>query len=186
MKSTEQIWQAYHSSLLSFIRHRVNDAALAEDILQDVFVKIHCRLETLNEADRVQSWLYQIARRTVIDHYRTHKTAEPLPDDLPRELDQGDEAWQELEKCVRPMIELLPASYREAVLLSEIHGLPLKEVAARLGLSLPGAKSRVQRGRAKLKETFLKCCQFEFDHRGQPIDWSPRNGSLCQPQCKPR
>jgi len=186
MESTEQIWQAYHSHLLSFIRRRVNDAALAEDILQDVFVKIHCRLETLQEADRVQSWLYQIARRTVIDHYRTHKTAEPLPEDLPRELDAGNEAWRELEKCVRPMIELLPESYREAVLLSEIQGLPLKEVADRLALSLPGAKSRVQRGRTKLKEIFLECCQFEFDRRGQPIDWSPRNGSIYKSQCKPR
>ena len=182
MPSAEQIWQAYHDSLLSFIRHRVGDPDLAEDILQDVFVKIHCRLDTLQEADRVQSWLYQIARRTIIDHYRTHKTAEPLPDDLPREPDHGDEAWQQLEKCVRPMIELLPESYRTAVLLSEIHGLPLKEVATQLGLSLPGVKSRVQRGRVKLKETFLKCCQFEFDRRGMPVDWSPRNGYQCRPR----
>jgi RNA polymerase sigma-70 factor (ECF subfamily) len=176
MKSVEQIWHAYHSGLLSFIRYRVGDAALAEDLLQDVFLKIHSRLDTLNEAEHLQSWLYRIARNTIIDHYRTYQSAEPLPDDLPQELDQEDERWRELGNCVRPMIELLPESYRQAVLLSEIHGLPLKEVAVQLDLSLPGAKSRVQRGRVKLKAIFLECCQFEFDCRGKPIDWAPKNG----------
>jgi RNA polymerase sigma-70 factor, ECF subfamily len=176
MESLDQIWRDYHSGLLSFIRRRVG-ADLAEDILQDVFVKAHSRLNTLADADRVQSWLYQIARNTIIDYHRTRKSAAPLPDDIAQQPEHdNDEEWRELGKCVLSMIERLPAGYQEAILLSEIDGLPLKEVAERLNLSLPGAKSRVQRGREKLRDIFLDCCHFKFDHRGKPVDWWPKEG----------
>jgi RNA polymerase sigma-70 factor (ECF subfamily) len=176
MESLDQIWRSYHSGLLSFIRRRVGAADLAEDILQDVFVKAHSRMDTLLNADRVQSWLYQIARNTIIDYHRTRKSAEPLPDEIAQLLGQShdDEEWRELGKCVLPMIERLPEGYREALLLSEIDGLPLRDVAERLSLSLPGAKSRVQRGREKLKRAFLDCCHFKFDRYGKPIDWWPK------------
>jgi RNA polymerase sigma-70 factor (ECF subfamily) len=177
MESLDQIWRDYHSGLLSFIRRRVGAADLAEDILQDVFVKAHSRLDTLANEDRVQSWLYQIARNTIIDFHRTRKNAEPLPDEMAQQPEHNDdEEWRELGKCLLPMIERLPEGYREAILLSEIDGLPLKEVARRLNLSLPGAKSRVQRGRERLRNIFLDCCHFEFDSRGKPIDWVPREG----------
>jgi RNA polymerase sigma-70 factor (ECF subfamily) len=174
MESLEQIWRDYHSELLGFIRRRVGEADLAEDILQDVFVKAHSRLGTLADANRIQSWLYQIARNTIIDYHRVRKSAEPLPDEIVQPEHNDDEEWQELGKCLLSMIERLPEGYREAILLSEIDDLPLKEVAQRLNLSLPGAKSRVQRGRERLKRLFLDCCHFEFDCRGMPIDWSPR------------
>jgi RNA polymerase sigma-70 factor (ECF subfamily) len=179
MESLDQIWRDYHSGLLGFIRRRVGDADLAEDILQDVFVKAHSRLDTLANAGRIQSWLYQIARNTIIDYHRTRKSAEPLPDEMaqqPEHDNDSDEDWRELGKCVLPMIEMLPEGYREALLLSDIVGLPLREVAERLNLSLPGAKSRVQRGRERLKNIFLDCCHFKFDCRGKPIGWWPKEG----------
>lgn len=174
---TKQIWQNYHASLLNFISHRVNNRDLAEDLLQDVFVKIHTRLDTLADGERLQGWLYRIAQNAIIDHYRTGKNHEPLPDDLAETLmhqpEQDDQIWSELTGCLRPMIEWLPEHYRKALLLAELDGLPLKQVAEQLGISVPGAKSRVQRGRAKLKEVMLTCCQFEFDGRGKPISHTP-------------
>src|SRR5262245_45340918 len=166
MELLDQIWLDYHSGLLGFIRRRVGDADLAEDILQDVFVKAHSRLDTLANAGRIQSWLYQIARNTIIDYHRTRRSAEPLPDEMaqqPEHDNDNDDDWRELGKCVLPMIEMLPEGYREAILLSEIDGLSLREVAERLNLSLPGAKSRVQRGRERLKNIFLDCCHFKFE-----------------------
>jgi RNA polymerase sigma-70 factor (ECF subfamily) len=179
MESLDQIWRDYHRGLLSFIRRRVGAADMAEDILQDVFVKAHSRLDTLANADRVQSWLYQIARNTIIDYHRTRKNTEPLPDEIAQQPEHIDEEWRELGKCVLPMIETLPEGYRDALRLSEIESLPLKEVAERLNISLPGAKSRVQRGRAKLKRAFLDCCHFKFDRRGKPIDWRCKDDSAC-------
>jgi RNA polymerase sigma-70 factor, ECF subfamily len=93
-KLLDQIWHQYHTSLLSFIRRRVDVDDLAEDILQDVFIKAHLQLDTLERADQVQSWIYQIARNTIIDYYRTRKSTEPLPDEVPEQLEQGDQEWQ--------------------------------------------------------------------------------------------
>ncbi|MFN8001626.1 MAG: RNA polymerase sigma factor SigZ [Acidobacteriota bacterium] len=176
IKSSEQVWQDYHANLLSFLRHRTGNRDLAEDLLQDVFVKIHSRLETLADGERLQAWLYRIAQNSLIDHYRTAREHEPLPDDLAErwavEPGEDGDIWQELTTCLRPMVEWLPEPYREALRLSDLEGVPLKDIAAQLNLSLPGVKSRVQRGRTKLKELFLTCCQFEFDGRGQPISYA--------------
>jgi RNA polymerase sigma-70 factor, ECF subfamily len=175
MESLDQIWRDYHNQMLGFIRRRVGAADLAEDILQDVFVKAHSRLDTLANTERIQSWLYQIARNTIIDYHRARKNTESLSDEMAHQSENNnDEEWSKLGKCVLPMIERLPQRYREAILLSEIDGLPLKEVAERLNLSLSGTKSRVQRGRERLKRLFLDCCHVKFDCRGKPIDWWPK------------
>jgi RNA polymerase sigma-70 factor (ECF subfamily) len=180
MKSLDQIWRDYHNGLLGFIRRRVGATDVAEDILQDIFVKAHSRLDTLVNTDRIQSWLYRIARNTIIDYHRTRKSAEPLPDEIEQQPEHNtDDEWRELGRCVLPMIEMLPEGYREAILLSDIDDLPLKEVARRLNLSLPGAKSRVQRGRERLKNLFLDCCHIKFDYRGMPIDWWPKEDCTC-------
>jgi RNA polymerase sigma-70 factor, ECF subfamily len=180
MESLDQIWRDYHNGLLGFIRRRVGAADVAEDILQDVFVKAYSRMDTLVNTDRIQSWLYRIARNTIIDYHRTRKSYEPLPDEIEQQQENNtDEEWRKLGRCVLPMIEMLPEGYREAILLSDIDDLPLKEVAQLLNLSLPGAKSRVQRGRERLKNLFLDCCHIKFDSRGRPIDWWPKEDCNC-------
>ena len=78
------------------------------------------------------------------------------------------------------MIEGLPDAYREAIVLTEFEGLTQKELADRLGISLSGAKSRVQRARGQLKQMLLGCCQFEFDRRGGIIDCKPRVNNGCR------
>jgi RNA polymerase sigma-70 factor, ECF subfamily len=182
MKALDQIYNEYHRGLLGFIRRRVDDPSLAEDLLQDVFVKAHSRLDTLANRSRIQAWIYQIARNTIIDHHRTRKIVDPLPEDMAQPSMRSREEYQELSRCVLPMMSLLPEEYRQALILSDLEGLPLKEVAERLNLSLPGAKSRVQRGRERLKRIFLDCCRFEFDVRGKPIDWTPRR-KCNRPSC---
>jgi RNA polymerase sigma-70 factor (ECF subfamily) len=82
------------------------------------------------------------------------------------------------------MVQSLPETYRQAIVLSEFEGLTQKELAARLDLSLSGAKSRVQRGRAQLKKMLLDCCRFEFDRRGTVIECEPRRKTSC-PECGP-
>jgi RNA polymerase sigma-70 factor (ECF subfamily) len=90
--------------------------------------------------------------------------------------EHNDDERRELGKCALPTIEILPEGYREALLLTEIDGLPLKEVADRLNLSLSGMKSRVQRRRERLKRAFLDCRHFKIDFRGKPIDLWPKEG----------
>jgi RNA polymerase sigma-70 factor (ECF subfamily) len=182
MNTSEEIWSKYHSNLLAFIRKRVNDKVAAEDILQDVFVRIHSRIESLENRSKLESWLYQITRNAIIDFYRSHKPLEELPEWLEQPQIGKEEAnRRELSSCLVPMIQQLPEKYRHAVQLSEIEGRTQKEIAKIENISLSGAKSRVQRGRALLKVMLQDCCKVEINAMNQIVDYVKKNGDckLC-------
>jgi RNA polymerase sigma-70 factor (ECF subfamily) len=181
--TVENIWNEFAAHLGQFIRSRVSDPATAEDILQDVFLKVQKKLGQLDDAAKLESWIYLIARNAIIDHYRTRKKTVPIPDSLPAEASSNDPDIEGLKAAFRRMVYSLPDPYRDAVVLTEFDGLTQKQLADRLGISLSGAKSRVQRGRALLKKNLLDCCQFEFDRRGSVIDCTPRQKSSC-PECR--
>lgn len=185
--STEQVWEAFHAPLLQFIRKRVADSGMAEDLLQEVFLKIHQQVETLKDVKKLESWVYQITRHAIIDYYRraakpTTTLQEPEVLQLPEEL-PDDDIVSELFPSVRAMVNSLPAVDRQALVLTEYQGLTQKEFSARLGLSFSGAKSRVQRAREKLKQMLLECCHFELDRRGHVINYQPRCTSCATSSC---
>lgn len=171
----ERLWDEFQTKLHGFVRARVRDEALADDIVQDIFVKVHTRAGQLRDTERIAPWLYQIARNTVIDHARKQKF-EGAPDEEVAAPSPDDPlfAEQRLAQSLVSMIDELPEGYREAVRLTEIDGLTQAELAKRLGISLSGAKSRVQRGREKLREMILDCCHVELDHRGAVVDYWER------------
>jgi RNA polymerase sigma-70 factor (ECF subfamily) len=178
----EQLWLEYHTGLLNFIKSRVINESVAEDILQEVFIRTQTRIDTLRDENKIASWLYQITRNAIVDHFRAHKSMEVLPETLKTPVeDPTEKARREIEGCLEPMIENLPPKYRQAIILSELEGLPQKEVASIQGLSLSGAKSRIQRGRAMLKDMLLDCCHFEYDNRGKVVDCQGK-GDACN-QC---
>ncbi|MGE0757998.1 MAG: RNA polymerase sigma factor SigZ [Pirellulaceae bacterium] len=175
--STDAIWANLSSDLRRFIRRRVSDDHLADDLLQETFLRVHRKIGTLQESDRLAAWVYQIARNVVHDHYRkTANSTVALADADP--ADDCDDHLSRL-RCsgagwLDEMIRSLPEGYREAVQLAEIEGLAQQEVADRLGLSHSGAKSRIQRGRAMLKDVLEQCCHFEFDGRGNMMGYDPK------------
>ena len=178
MNTSERVWQEYHSRLRVFIKSRIPDDAAADDILQNVFLKIHTGLASLKEDTKLQGWLYQIARNAVTDHYRAQKPKAGIPGWATHpESTPGERAVQELSECLLPMVQQLPENYRQAIILSELKRLALKEVARALDISLSGAKSRVQRGRVLLKEMLVDCCRLEFDHGGRLCDYERKGGS---------
>lgn len=176
--TTEHVWDTFHLQMRRFILAYTHDETVSEDILQDVFLKIHMHIETLKDENKLQSWLYQIARHTIYDYYRSQRSAITLPEtfDLPEELEQ-DSVEQRLLPSIKEMVHRLPEPYREAIILTEYEGLTQKALAERLNLSFSGAKSRVQRAREKLKQMLLECCHFVLDRRGNVIAYHPR------PQC---
>ncbi len=181
MKTVEDIWLEYHNKLSNFIRAKVADN-MAEDILQEVFVKIHTRLATLKEDAKLESWLYRITRNTVTDYYRAKRPTATLPDWLDQARSDEDETTRkELASCLVPMIEQLPEKYRVAITLSDIDGKTQKEVAERENISLSGAKSRVQRARVLLRSMLHDCCRIEINGNNRPVSYEPREKSckLC-------
>src|SRR5215831_5073827 len=182
--TTEQVWEAYHVPLRQFIRAQVRDEQQTDDLLQEVFLKIHTYLDTVHAPEKVGNWLYQIARHVITDHHRLQQSRAtiPLSDELaerlamPEEAEEN-EAVQRLLPYILPLAERLPRLYRQALLLTEVEGLTQQALAEQLGLSFSGAKSRVQRARHRLRN-LLGCCHFAFDRRGHLIDYSPQ-GERC-------
>jgi RNA polymerase sigma-70 factor, ECF subfamily len=171
-KPVEDAWQEFGSELRGFIRSRVRDHAAAEDILQDTFLKLQKHVASVRSSERIGPWLFQVARRAIADHFRSARPGEELPEELPA---APLEKLPDLSKSVRRMVESLPKPYREALLLTEWEGVPQTALAQRLGVSVSAVKSRVQRGRAQLRELLLACCRFEFDRRGNIVDAEPRS-----------
>jgi len=168
----KKLWTDFSRTLRAFIAGRVADPAAADDLLQEVFVRIHAGIGTVRDDSKIRSWVYQIARNAIIDHYRSRTTTVEFDErSHPGGGAEEENATMKLASSVRDMIESLPEPYREAVLMAELEGLTQKELANRVGISLSGAKSRVQRGRQMLKEMLLNCCHFEFDSRGGIIDY---------------
>ncbi len=175
MSHEQETWEAYRAKLHRFVLARVKDEAAAEDIVHDVLTRAYARRDTLRDRGKLGQWLYQIARNAIADHYRRRRPTEELPDSLAaREPDASGEAERELARCLTPFIEELPTHYRQAVVLAELQGLTHREVASKLGLSVSGAKSRVQRARQKLQTMLLECCRLEFDSRGGVADYEPK------------
>jgi RNA polymerase sigma-70 factor (ECF subfamily) len=180
---TQQIWEEFGGHLRGFIRSRVRNDFDADDILQDVFRKIHDNVNQVEDDTRRQAWLFRIARNAIVDYYRSKSrtpsvSIEETGIHLVAHEEDNDNLNQTVASWLKDMIADLPEKYREAIVLTEIEGLTQKELAERLGISISGAKSRVQRGRALLKEMLLDCCHLEFDRLGNVIDYS-RNESCC-------
>ena len=174
------LWQEHKARLRGYIAKQVRDDDAADDILQEVFLKVHKSLHTVKSRGSITAWLFRIAANAVADHYRSHKPWEELPEELAAPEPERDYT-AELAACLQPLIADLPERYKSALLLSEIEGLPQKEVASRLGISLSGAKSRVQRGREKLRLRLLDCCDIETG-RGGIIGYEPRDKG-CSGRC---
>jgi len=182
------LWQEFHARLYRFIQQRVKNPADVDDLLQEVFLRIHHRLATVRNRDRLVPWMFQIARHAVIDHYRTSSRQWEVATE--REIEQAtnpdeeDSATlnQELATCLQPMLQALPSTYQEALRLVELEGMTQKAVAERLGLSLSGAKSRVQRGRQQLKAMLLQCCEIERDRLGNVLNYQLKQGANCGSQ----
>ncbi|RPI84651.1 MAG: RNA polymerase sigma factor SigZ [Chloroflexi bacterium] len=168
----EALWDRYCCRLLGFIRSRVDDEMEAEDILQEVFLRVHRNLCCPPLPEKLEPWIYQITRNLIIDHYRKRKELIEISESEPAEFDFPEEEPEaELASSLVEMIEELPEPYRQALLLTEYQGLSQKALAEQLGISFSGAKSRVQRARDKLRDMFLACCHFEMDRRGRIIEY---------------
>lgn len=194
---TRHLWNEFSSRLRSFVHSKISDREQAEDVLQDIFIRIHQGLDKLRSKDRLESWIFGITRRAIADYYRKKDKdrEESLPEEPALPDDSGTAAEQHMSKhkfdgehevheevlsWLIPMIDELPTKYAKPLRMADVDGLTQQEVADRLDLSLSGAKSRVQRAREKLGDVLAACCRVEFGEEGKAVSFQRLKDDNCE------
>ncbi|HEY0653871.1 MAG TPA: sigma-70 family RNA polymerase sigma factor [Chryseosolibacter sp.] len=159
----------FQNELKSFVMKRVKDRAVAEDIVHDVFLKVHSKIDQLKDSDKMVGWIYQITRNTINDHFRRdQKLASAVIPEVESETDTN--ALNEcVAQCLKQMVTTLPTKYREAFELAELKNVSQTELAEQLNISYSGAKSRVQRARQMLRQKMEDQLIIETDSYGNVI-----------------
>ncbi len=171
------IWTDFHKELKAFILNKTRNSTDTDDILQEVFIKIFRNIDKVNQAENLKHYLYGIVRNAVNDYFKKSKhivgntqTIETITEEEAQTLNATI-----ADCCIKPFINKLPANYREALLITEFQEVSQKQLAEKLNISYSGAKSRVQRGKEKLKELILNCCSYQSDVYGNLIDTGNKN-----------
>lgn len=178
-ESTLKIWNEMNEQLFNFVNQKVKDSNLSKDIVQDVFIKVFSKIESLKNKDKIVSWIFQITRNEIINHFRK-QNFNGSTKEIPELKILDENLTTEFSKCMLPMINSLPEKYKEAIKLSEIDNVSQKELAELLNISYSGAKSRVQRGREMLKFSLQNCCTISTDKYGNVTDYKVKD---CNGNC---
>jgi len=166
-------WDRHEPELRRWLRGKLPDQAVAEDLLQDVFLRVIQQGEQFCEVKNPRAWLFTVARRRLIDQLRVHRDTIPIPDSLPQPEDESPPV-ESLAACLpRALRELDP---RDAEILQwcDLEGQTQAAFAAEHDLSVPGAKSRLQRARRRLKRHLMAACRVQFGHGGEVCCFVPR------------
>lgn len=182
-------WKELERHLRPYLARRVASAADIDDLLQDIFVRMHQGLGSLQDEERFGGWVYRVANSAIIDKARQRARLPQVDSRDGVEVSvAADEAAEQLQadlgECVAMFVGRLPSPYRESVTLTELQGQSQKEAAEVLGISLSAMKSRVQRGREKIRHMFEECCQIAVDCRGRVIECEPRELDGVPPDCR--
>lgn len=161
------IWNSTEAKLKSFVFKHTKDKATTDDIVQDVFLKVHDKVSQLKESDKLVGWIFQITRNAITDHFRKQA----------KTINSHDVDWESekvslndcVHSCLRDMLDTLPTKYKEALELTELQNVSQLDLAERLQISYSGAKSRVQRARQMLKEKMDQAYQIKVDAYGNVL-----------------
>ena len=166
-------WQACERELHAFLRHRAPEGVSADDLLQDLFLKALLKDRAFCEIENPRAWLFEVARNLVHDQLRRKRDTRPVPDDLPTpepELDIADG----LVDCLPRVLSELAQADREVIELCDLGNMTQAQFARIKALSLPAAKSRIQRARQRLRAQLIEACQVRFDEEGKRCCFTPR------------
>lgn len=160
-----QIWETYMQGIRLYLLKKVQDETTADELTQEVLLKIYnscCSGKTLRN---IRSWLFQIAHNVTVDHFKERqRVTNEVPDGV--EVDEEVLDLEDAESIVVTMLDLIPEKYASVLRLYELEGVRQQEIADRLSISLPATKSRIQRARVMLRDQILKCYQFVDQDNG--------------------
>ncbi len=171
------IWDRFNTEIHRFLIKKTSNRADADDLLQDVFVKIIKNIDKIDKSENTKSYLFAIVKNTVNDYFRKKTYTPAYTEEAKFLTEEESEHLNETiaECCIKPFINKLPEKYRTALMLSELEGKSQKELAQKLDISYSGMKSRVQRGKAELKKLILSCCNYHSDIYGNLSEKSDKD-----------
>lgn len=179
------LWAEFVAPVRAFVRRRAPTGVEVEDVVQEIFLRVLRHLPATATVERLDAWIFRIARTALIDAQRANRrhagrASDVEPDGLASRDGTDDlAAIRELAPCLIPFVAQLDEPYRSALRLTSLQGLTQQEAAQQAGISVSGMKSRVQRAREKLRAMMLRCCDLELDTRGAVTDYSVRDPSVC-------
>ena len=166
----EKIWKSFYPELKAFIIKRTGETDIADDMLQEVFVKYLLSASTVNDPAKIKPWLYQVTRNLIADPYREMKQKRlACPCVIQNEKGAGNSNDDFLTHCMIPVLEELPEKYKKALKDAVLNKGSQIQLAQQTGISYSGAKSRVQRGKSLLKTLVSQKCHPATDLYGNII-----------------
>jgi RNA polymerase sigma-70 factor (ECF subfamily) len=181
-------WRSLHAELTRYVARSLSwdDAS---DIAQEALLKLVQHQGELVDAQHAQAWLYRVSRNAMLDELRRKRGfgAVELRSVAARDVAASNVAAPDSDEALiadvlnhvvgswlRQQVTQLPEPYRQALIRVDSDGISQAELAAELGLSASGARTRVQRGRKLLAERLQACCAVEFDSRGNVLECEPK------------
>jgi RNA polymerase sigma-70 factor (ECF subfamily) len=165
---TKNIWRDYHSDLQRFIANKVRDDQIAKDLLQEVFIKVHTKIDQLTDSAKLKSWLFTIARNTVMDYFNSSPNTQELTDiSVQSTIDEINNHSE--QDCLPGIINHLPNKYKKPLYLADIKGVKQNDIAQKLNLPLPTIKSQIQRGRKLIVQGYMDCCDYKLNEKGKLV-----------------
>lgn len=177
-KQIENLYQP----LFLYVKKRINSLEDAEDLTQEVFYKL--AKSDMSQVNNLKHWVYSIAQNTITDFYRKKKIlSNSIEDHQVFEEENNDEATQELSLCVEEFIKELPKDYQKIMTMAGIENKSQKEIAETLDMNYVTVRSKIQRGRRKLRDLFTNCCTVLQGGKGSIIEYERKTD--CNPnQCE--
>ena len=177
------LYTEFRGVLLNYIRKKVANSHDAEDILQNTFIKVATNIDSVNRPEKLQSWIFTITRNNINDYYRKKSGSSSIELEDGLSQNTSEEEYNDVTKglgcCMMKFLNQLPAEYRDVLIDVELNGIKQKDLVDKYDLAYPSIRSRIQRGRDKLKQILLNCCNVEQDNRGNILEVKRKTD--CQP-----
>lgn len=173
------VFREYQHPIYNYLLRMTQNKAVAEDLTQETFIRVHRSLPTFRGEARLSTWIYRIATNVSLDHFKRSGNrlvaqavsldeiefegewvADRISTSPEKLADQS-----EMSECVQSFIHRLSPSYRAVLVLHDLQGLKNREIADVLDIPLSTVKIRLHRARNKLRESLNKGCDFNQDER---------------------
>jgi RNA polymerase sigma-70 factor (ECF subfamily) len=167
-----EIHDQYYPRVRGFILSLVRDESLADDLVQETFIRIQQNQERLRDPSKMSSWIFRNAYNLCQDHFRKRKESSLDENGIKEKTGDSEEVGIEKEmeqrqmgECVQDKVNLLPEPLRAVIILFDTMDLSHQEIAESLGITVENVKVRLHRARTKLKAILEEECTFEVDER---------------------